>query len=71
MTGAERSVGDIYPALTYDDAPAAIDWLCAAFGFRKRLVVPGRTEESNTLNCPERRRHHGLVAKERDGTCQS
>jgi len=32
---------DIYPSLSYDDAAKAIDWLCDAFGFRKRLVVPG------------------------------
>lgn len=32
---------DISPSLTYDDAPAAIDWLCRAFGFRRRFVVPG------------------------------
>ena len=32
---------DLYPSLTYDDAPAAIEWLCRAFGFTKRLVVPG------------------------------
>lgn len=32
---------DIHPCLTYDDAPAAIEWLCRAFGFRARLVVPG------------------------------
>ena len=32
---------NIYPALTYDDASAAIDWLCRAFGFTRRLVVPG------------------------------
>src|SRR5262245_9132636 len=32
---------NIYPSLTYDDAPAAIEWLCRAFGFEKRLVVPG------------------------------
>lgn len=30
-----------YPWLTYDDAPAAIEFLCKAFGFRRRLVVPG------------------------------
>lgn len=30
-----------YPTLTYDDAPAAIEFLCRAFGFRRRLVVPG------------------------------
>ena len=31
----------IIPALRYDDAATAIDWLCTAFGFEKRLVVPG------------------------------
>lgn len=28
------------PCLRYDDAHAAIDWLCEAFGFEKHLVVP-------------------------------
>jgi uncharacterized glyoxalase superfamily protein PhnB len=31
----------IQPSLSYDDARAAIDWLCRAFGFTARLVVPG------------------------------
>ena len=31
----------IIPCLIYRDAPKAIDWLCAAFGFEKHLVVPG------------------------------
>ena len=31
----------MYPSLVYDDAPAAIDWLCRAFGFERHLVVPG------------------------------
>jgi uncharacterized glyoxalase superfamily protein PhnB len=30
----------IIPTLRYHDAPAAIDWLCKAFGFEKHLVVP-------------------------------
>lgn len=30
----------IFPFLRYDDAPAAIQWLCQAFGFDKRAVVP-------------------------------
>ena len=34
-------IGDLYSALTYDDAPAAIEWLCQSFGFQRRLVVPG------------------------------
>lgn len=41
MSTSYRSPSDIYPSLTYDDAPAAIDWLCKAFGFTKRFVVPG------------------------------
>lgn len=31
----------IMPALVYNDAPAAIEWLCKAFGFKTHLVVPG------------------------------
>jgi uncharacterized glyoxalase superfamily protein PhnB len=41
MSQSYRSPSDIYPGLTYDDAPAAIEWLCRAFGFTRRLVVPG------------------------------
>ena len=33
----------IYPSLSYDDPLAAIEWLCASFGFRLRLLV--RDEE--------------------------
>lgn len=40
MTEPARATGNIYPSLSYDDAPAAIEWLCRAFGFSKRLVVP-------------------------------
>ena len=39
MSPTYRSPSDIYPSLTYDDAPAAIEWLCKAFGFTKRFVV--------------------------------
>jgi uncharacterized glyoxalase superfamily protein PhnB len=31
---------NIYPALSYRDAAAAIDWLVTAFGFQKLMVVP-------------------------------
>ena len=30
----------LIPCLRYRDAPAAIEWLCQAFGFEKHLVVP-------------------------------
>ena len=32
--------GRIIPALRYRNAAAAIDWLCAAFGFERKMVVP-------------------------------
>lgn len=32
---------NIYPALRYKDAPAAIDWLCRAFGFTRNAVHDG------------------------------
>lgn len=35
---------DLFAILRYDDAPAAIDWLERAFGFRRELVVPGEGE---------------------------
>ena len=41
MSQPYRTPSDIHPSLTYYDAPAAIDWLCKAFGFTKRFVVPG------------------------------
>lgn len=41
MSDSEPITSNIYPTLTYDDAPAAIEWLCRAFGFTKRLVVTG------------------------------
>jgi uncharacterized glyoxalase superfamily protein PhnB len=41
MSEAAPISSNIYPTLTYDDANAAIDWLCRVFGFTRRLVVPG------------------------------
>lgn len=32
---------NIIPCLTYRDAPAAIDWLCNAFGFEKKVAYDG------------------------------
>lgn len=36
-----QDTANIYPALYYADAPAALDWLARAFGFEQRLAVPG------------------------------
>jgi uncharacterized glyoxalase superfamily protein PhnB len=41
MPQLHRTPSDIYPCLTYNDALSAIEWLCRAFGFAKRLVVMG------------------------------
>ncbi|MBK8180897.1 MAG: hypothetical protein IPK67_18790 [Planctomycetes bacterium] len=42
----------IASAIFYLDAPAAIDWLCAAFGFTVRLRVdgPNGTVENSELD---------------------
>jgi uncharacterized glyoxalase superfamily protein PhnB len=40
-SGIERAGGGrIMPALRYRNAGAAIDWLCKAFGFEKKMAVP-------------------------------
>src|SRR5688500_2576963 len=39
MTTAKNTTATVIPALRYRDAPAAIEWLCEAFGFEKHLVV--------------------------------
>lgn len=41
VSHSQPTPATIFPSLSYDDAAAAIDWLCLAFGFRRRLVVPG------------------------------
>ena len=40
MNRDTESGSTIIPALRYRDAPAAIEWLCQVFGFRKHLVIP-------------------------------
>jgi uncharacterized glyoxalase superfamily protein PhnB len=41
MTRENERRASVIPTLRYRDAPAAIEWLCKAFGFEKTLVVPG------------------------------
>ena len=38
MNNAAHTTSTIIPCLRYRDAPAAIDWLCRAFGFEKHAV---------------------------------
>lgn len=37
---AEDIRSTVVPTLRYQDAAAAIEWLCEAFGFERHLVVP-------------------------------
>ena len=37
---AKKTRATVIPVLRYRNAPAAIEWLCGAFGFEKHLVVP-------------------------------
>ena len=48
----------IIPTMRYRDAPAAIEWLCRAFGFQRHLVVPG---QANTINHAELSLGEGMV----------
>jgi uncharacterized glyoxalase superfamily protein PhnB len=48
----------VIPCLRYRDAPAAIEWLCRAFGFEKHLVVPG---ESGTIAHAELSFGNGMI----------
>ncbi len=43
---AKSPKANVMPCLTYRDAPAAVEFLCRAFGFEKKMVVPG---ENNTI----------------------
>ena len=38
---ARNTTTTVIPAMRYNDAPAAIEWLREAFGFEEHLVVPG------------------------------
>jgi uncharacterized glyoxalase superfamily protein PhnB len=40
-TPSKEESSTIIPAMRYRNAPAAIEWLCQAFGFEKHLIVPG------------------------------
>ncbi len=41
MNNAKDTISTIIPTMRYEDAGAAIDWLCRAFGFSERMVVRG------------------------------
>lgn len=40
MSSAKTTRSTVIPCLRYRDAPAAIEWLCSAFGFERHAVYP-------------------------------
>ena len=57
-SSAKATRATIIPAMRYKDAPAAIEWLCKAFGFEKHLVVPG---PGNTIAHAELSFGNGMI----------
>lgn len=53
-----RAGSILIPGIRYRNAPAAIEWLCNAFGFGKKLVVPG---PDNTVAHAELTIGNGIV----------
>jgi uncharacterized glyoxalase superfamily protein PhnB len=39
-SNAKSTKTTVVPSMRYRDAPAAIEWLCKAFGFERHMVVP-------------------------------
>ena len=58
MTRNVRTTANIFPCLYYRDAPKAIEWLCRAFGFVQRMIVPG---ESGTVDHAELSFGEGVI----------
>ena len=48
----------VIPCLRYRDAPAAIDWLCTAFGFERQAVYP---DDHGGIAHAQLRFGHGMV----------
>ena len=55
---AKNTTTTVIPTMRYNDAPAAIDWLCEAFGFEEHLVVPG---EDDTIAHAQMVFGHGMI----------
>jgi uncharacterized glyoxalase superfamily protein PhnB len=57
-SNVKQTIATIIPTMRYHDAPAAIDWLCQAFGFEKHLVVPG---ENGTITHAQLTFGNGMI----------
>ncbi|EDP63996.1 hypothetical protein BAL199_15212, partial [alpha proteobacterium BAL199] len=49
---------NIFPCVKYRNAPAAVEWLDRAFGFKPKMVVPG---EDGTVMHAELRNGAGMI----------
>ena len=58
MAGEAKATQNIYPALRYRDAKAAVEWLQEAFGFEERVVYEG---DDGTIHHAEMRLGPGLI----------
>jgi len=66
MSLPKKSRVNVVTGMRYHDAPAAIDWLCRAFGFEKHLVVPG--DEDGEIAHAQLRYGNGMVMLGSAGT---
>ncbi|MES2151707.1 MAG: VOC family protein [Pseudomonadota bacterium] len=57
-TTPKRTTATVTPSLRYNDAPKAIEWLCAVFGFEKHLIVPG---ENNSIRHAQLSFGNGMI----------
>jgi uncharacterized glyoxalase superfamily protein PhnB len=55
---AKKTRVNVIPSMRYHDAPAAIEWLCRAFGFEQHLVVPG---DGGTIAHAQLRFGNGMI----------
>jgi len=55
---AKNTTATVMPTMLYQDAPAAIAWLCSVFGFEKHVVYPG---ENGMIAHAELTFGHGMV----------
>ena len=58
MAVAKQTTATVIPALQYQDAPAAIAFLCKAFGFEKMAVYEG---EGGTIEHAQLTLGNGMV----------
>jgi uncharacterized glyoxalase superfamily protein PhnB len=66
MSLPKNATVNVIPSMRYRNAPAAIEWLCRAFGFERHLVVPGEAE--GTIAHAQLRYGNGMIMLGTAGT---